>query len=254
MTTDGSTSTVLAEDRGAVRILTLNRPERLNAITPRLVADLVAALTAAHGDEGVRAIVLTGAGRAFCAGDDLHDVDAQTASPEVVRAFVEDLQEVTRLMLLGPVPVVGAVRGWAVGGGLEWVLDCDVVVVGDSARGFFPEMRLGLFVTGAATLLLPRIVGAARARDLLLLGDRIDAARMVEWGIASRQVSDAEVLDVALEIAERIAALPERAVRDLRRALLSPAEVEAALATETAATVAGFTDPATADRIRAHAP
>lgn len=249
-------STVLIEDRGPVRILTLNRPERLNAITEQLITDLNAALSAAHADASVRAIVLTGAGRAFCAGDDLHEYAEQASTREATQAYVEELQQVTRHIMLGRVPVVAAVRGWAVGGGFEWVLDCDLVVVGESARGFFPEMGLGLFVTGGVTVLLPRVVGLSRARQLLMLGERIDSAQMLEWGIAHWRVADDAVLDHAVAVAERLAGLSERAVTDLRRVLttVSVGELESAMAAETAATVAAFGDPDAARRVRAAAP
>lgn len=249
-------STVLTEDRGAVRIITLHRPERLNAITEELITDLNAALAAAHADPGVRAIVLTGAGRAFCAGDDLHEYADQASSREATQAYVEQLQQVTRHIVLGRVPVVAAVHGWAVGGGFEWVLDCDLVVVGESARGFFPEMGLGLFVTGGVTAILPRIVGLSRARQLLLLGERIDSAQMLDWGIAHWRVADDEVLTEAVAVAERLSGLSERAVADLRRVMMSVSvtELESALSSETAATVAAFGDPDAAQRVRDAAP
>jgi enoyl-CoA hydratase/carnithine racemase len=249
-------STVLTEDRGAVRIITLHRPERLNAITEQLITDLNAALAAAHADPRVRAIVLTGAGRAFCAGDDLHEYADQASSREATQAYVEQLQQVTRHIVLGRVPVVAAVHGWAVGGGFEWVLDCDLVVVGESARGFFPEMALGLFVTGGVTAILPRIVGLSRARQLLLLGERIDSVQMLDWGIAHWRVADEEVLTEAVAVAERLSGLSERAVADLRRVLMSVsvAELESALSAETAATVAAFGDPDAAQRVRDAAP
>ena len=249
-------STVLTEDRGPVRILTLNRPERLNAITEQLIADLNAALAAAQADSSVRAVVLTGAGRAFCAGDDLHEYAEQASTREATQAYVENLQQVTRHIMLGRVPVVAAVRGWAVGGGFEWVLDCDLVVVGESAKGFFPEMSLGLFVTGGVTALLPRIVGLSRARQLLMLGERIDSEQMVEWGIAHWRVADDAVLDEAVAVAQRLAGLSERAVSDLRRVMttVSAGDLEAAMAAETAATVAAFGDPDVARRVRDAAP
>ena len=249
-------STVLTEDRGPVRILTLNRPGRLNAITEQLIADLNAALAAAHAEPSVRALVLTGAGRAFCAGDDLHEYAEQASTREATRAYVEQLQQVTRHIMLGRVPVVAAVHGWAVGGGFEWVLDCDLVVVGESAKGFFPEMSLGLFVTGGVTALLPRIVGLSRARQLLMLGERIDSAQMLEWGIAHWRVSDDTVLDEAVAVATRLASLSERAVTDLRRIMttVSVGDLEAAMAAETAATVAAFGDPDAAGRVRDAAP
>jgi len=249
-------STVLTEGRGPVRILTLNRPERLNAITEQLIADLNAALSAAQADPSVRAIVLTGAGRAFCAGDDLHEYAEQASTREATQAYVEELQQVTRHIVLGRVPVVAAVHGWAVGGGFEWVLDCDLVVVGESAKGFFPEMGLGLFVTGGVTALLPRIVGLSRARQLLMLGERIDSAQMLDWGIAHWRVADDAVLDEAVAVAERLAGLSERAVTDLRRIVttVSAGDLEAAMVAETAATVAAFGDADAARRVRDAAP
>lgn len=251
-----STDIVLTEDAGAVRVITLNRPERLNAITPALVEQLCDALADAQGDSGVRAIVLTGAGRAFCAGDDLHDSASHTAGPQANRAFVDRLQDVTRLMITGRCPVVVGVHGWAVGGGLEWVLNADLVVAGQSAKGFFPEMSLGLFPTGAVTALLPRIVGDFKARELLLLGERIDAADLQRWGIAYQVVPDEAVRDAAIALATRLADLPERSVRDLKSAFvrIDQSVVETALAVETEATVAAFDDPETPGRLASRAP
>jgi enoyl-CoA hydratase/carnithine racemase len=248
--------TVLTEDRGPVRIITLNRPERLNAITEQLISDLNAAFAAAHADPGVRAIVLTGAGRAFCAGDDLHEYADQASTREGTQAYVEQLQQVTRHIIGGRVPVVAAVRGWAVGGGLEWVIDCDLVVVGESARGFFPEMSLGLFVTGGVTAILPRIVGLSRARQLLLLGEHIDSVQLLDWGIAHERVADDAVLDEAIALAERLARLSARAVADLRRVMsaVSVAELDMALSLETEVTVAAFGDPDAARRVSDAAP
>ncbi|MEZ5116483.1 MAG: enoyl-CoA hydratase/isomerase family protein [Candidatus Nanopelagicales bacterium] len=248
--TESPAPVVLSERSGAVRTITLNRPERLNAITPQLVDALVAALTEADGDPETRAVVLTGAGRAFCAGDDLKDLDAQVGDEEQVRAYVETIQDVTRALLGSRLVVVAAVRGWAVGGGLEWVLNCDLVVWGDRARGFFPELGLGLFPTGAATLLLPRLVGLPRAARLLLLGERIDAERAERWGLASEVVPEDEVPARAARIAEAVAGLPPGRVADLKHALVRApyADPAAAMAWETEATVRGFLDPDTPGR------
>jgi enoyl-CoA hydratase/carnithine racemase len=249
-------SPVLVEDRGAVRIITLNRPERLNAITGPLVEEFAAAVKEANATPEVRVIVLTGAGRAFCAGDDLHEYSEQTRDRETLVAYIDALQQVTKEMMFGRVPIVGAVHGWAVGGGFEWVLNCDLVVVGESARGFFPEMGLGLFVTGGITSLLPRTVGPGRARRLLLMGERVDSAQMLDWGIAQWRVPDGEMLARALEVAEHIAGLSARSVADLRRVMTQVAmhEIAAAIEAETAATVASFADPDTAARVADAAP
>jgi enoyl-CoA hydratase/carnithine racemase len=245
---------VLAEDAGdGVRVVTLNRPHRLNAIVPELLEELIAALGAADRDPAVRAIVLTGAGRAFCSGDDLKEFAAEAKDAAAARAYIERIQDVTRAMVLGDTPVVGAIRGWAVGGGLEWVINCDFALAAEGTRFFFPEVGWGMFVTGGVTALLPRLVGLQRARELMLLGERFDAAQAHEWGLVWRVVPDDALMRDALALAHRIAALPSGPVRDLRRILAGPghAGLQAAMAAETDATVRGFLDPETAERVAA---
>ena len=246
------TGTVLSDDPiDGVRVLTLNRPARLNAITAELVEDLNRALIDAIQDPRVRAIILAGAGRAFCSGDDLKDFESQVGSNDEVHAYIERMQDVTRSIVLGPKPVIAAVHGWAVGAGLEWAINCDFIIGAEGTRFFFPEVRLGLFTTGAVTALLPRMVGAQKARELILLGDRFDAAQALEWGMLSRVVPHERLLPEAVDLAGRIAALPTRPVRDLKR-IMSAApsmSVEAVMAVETAATVQGFLDPESATRV-----
>lgn len=246
------TGTVLTEEaEGGVRVVTLNRPHRLNAITPELLDDLVAALTAANRDPSVRCIVLTGAGRAFCAGDDLKEFDDQVGDVSETRAYVERIQDVTRAMMFGEKPVVGAIRGWAAGGGLEWVINCDFAIAAKGTRFFFPEVSLGVFVTGAVTALLPAIVGLRRAREMIMLGEKFDADQALSWGLLRQVTEDAELMPEALSLARRIAALPPGPVRDLRRSLVPRAVLEAAMEVETEATVRGFLDPETAKRAAA---
>jgi len=248
------TGTVLTEEAGdGVRVLTLNRPQRLNAITPELLEDLIAALQAADRDPAIRAVVLTGAGRAFCAGDDLKEFGSQSKDEATTRAYIARIQDVTRAMLLGDTPVIGAVRGWAVGGGLEWVINCDFAIAAEGSRFFFPEIALGVFVTGGVTELLPRLVGLQRARALIMLGERFDAAQAQAWDLVYRVVPDAQLMPEALALARRIAALPPGPVRDLRRILArrSGAGLDAAMAAETEATIRGFLDPETAKRAAA---
>lgn len=246
------TDTVLTQDLGdGVRQVSLNRPHRLNAITPELLDDFAAAVTAADKDNAVRAIVLTGEGRAFCSGDDLKDFEDQVSDVEGTTRYVEQIQDVTRAMVLGNTPVVGAIRGWAVGGGLEWVINCDFALAAEGTRFFFPEVTWGLFVTGGVTELLPRLVGLQKARDLILFGERFDAEQAREWGMIREVVPDEELLPKAIELARKIAALPPGPVQGLRRILTRPngASLEAAMALETEVTVRGFMDPDTAKRI-----
>ncbi|MDJ0949484.1 MAG: enoyl-CoA hydratase/isomerase family protein [Alphaproteobacteria bacterium] len=247
------TATVLTERRDGVRTVTLNRPDRLNAINPTLLADLAAALTEAAADPETRVVILTGAGRAFCAGDDLKEFDDQAGSEAETRAYVDSIQEITRLLVLGDKIVIGAIHGWAVGGGLEWVLNCDFAIFAEDTRCFFPEILLGVFVTGGVTALLPRLVGLPKAKEMILFGDRFDARTAHEIGIAWKVVPEAELRAEADALAQRVAALPAARVRDLKRILnrACAMSVAEAMALETDATVAGFLDPATATRVSA---
>lgn len=242
---------VLSELRDGVRMLTLNRPERLNAINPPLLRALLAALAHAERDAATRVIVLRGAGRAFCAGDDLKEFEEQRRSPEETRAYIELIQDVTRAITGGEKMVVGAIHGWAVGGGLEWVIDCDIAILAETTRCFFPEIGLGVFVTGGVTALLPRLVGLRKARELILFGERFDAAQALAMGIASKVVPETALLAEAQAVAARIAALPARQVAALKRVINRAChlDIEGAMALETEATVRGFLDPETAARI-----
>ena len=244
--------TVLTGITDGVATLTLNRPERLNALNGVLLADLCAALDEALADDRVGALVLRGAGRAFCSGDDLKDIENQTASEAETRAFIEAIQDVSRRLVLGDKVVVGGIHGWAVGGGLEWAINCDLAVFGEGTRCFFPEIKWGMFPTGGVTAILPRIVGLAKTRELLLLGETFGAAEAQEMGLAWRVVPDGAVFETAHETAARIAALPQGAVRELKRVLNRSGglDIEGALALEAEATVRRFLDPETAERVK----
>ncbi len=249
-------ATVISTHLGdGVQQISLNRPARLNAIVPELLDDLVEALAAADRDDRVRAVVLTGEGRAFCSGDDLREFSSQATDDDGTTAYVERIQDVTRAMVLGDTPVVGAIRGWAVGGGLEWVINCDFAIAAEGTRFFFPEVTWGLFVTGGVTEILPRLVGLQRARDMILFGEKFDARQALEWGLLREVVANADLLPRATALAKRIAALPVGPVRDLKRifARRNGAGLETAMAAETAATVRGFLDPETAKRIASFA-
>ena len=244
--------TVLAEDLGdGVRRISLNRPERLNAIVPELLDDLVEAVTAADENEEIRAIVLTGEGRAFCSGDDLKDFESQVSDEPGTTAYIERIQDVTRAIVLGNTPVVGAIRGWAVGGGLEWVINCDFSIAAEGTRFFFPEVSWGVFVTGGVTDILPRLVGLQKAREMILFGEKFDATQAKDWGMLLDVVADDRLMPAAVDLAKRLAALPAGPVRDLRRIFARPdgAGLTRALQAETAATVRGFLDPETVKRV-----
>lgn len=241
--------------QGAVSLVTLQRPERLNAISGDLLVDLHRALQAAQAEPATRAIVLTGAGRAFCAGDDLKEFAEQAESPAAIAEHCERIQTITRDIMFGPKLVVGAVHGYAVGGGFEWVLNCDLVVAADSLVCFFPEMALGHFVTGAVTHLLPQAVGHQRTMELIVLGERQSADDLAALGLVNRVLPEADMLPAAMALAAEVATRSPGATARLKRALVGGvgAGVASALALEQEAAGACFADPDTARRVEAFA-
>ena len=236
---------VISTTEGPIAWVKLNRPERLNAMNRQLVDGLSKALAAAEADEGVRAIILHGEGRAFCSGDDLKDLDAQTASEAETQDWVEAIQAVTLQIMQSRKIVIAAVHGWCVGGALEWVINCDFRLFAEKTRWFFPEVTYGLFVTGGVTALLTKQVGPQVTKELLILGERHDAKKALEVGIAWKIVADDRLLDEARQLALTIAARPAAAVADVKRAINDGfhSSLEDAMAQETAATVRGFLSP-----------
>ncbi|RSM62308.1 enoyl-CoA hydratase [Amycolatopsis sp. WAC 01376] len=226
-----------------IALIWLNRPERLNAVVPELVDDLLEALdAAAHSD--ARAVVLAGRGRAFCAGHDLKEPTPEGDS----RPRLDRLQDVTRRLRGLRQPVIAAVHGYAIGAGAEFAMGCDLILAAEDAVFAFPEVSLGLSVTGAASRLLPLLVGPLKAKELLLLGDRVSGTRAHELGLVNAALPADDLMDTALAWAARIAAHPAAAATMAKRALDSgidssldaalELEVSHALITEHSAEVA----------------
>ena len=243
--------TVISKLDNGIRSIVLDRPDRLNAINPDLLKDFLGALKEGNADPETRVIVLSGAGRAFCAGDDLKEFDSQVGTEDETRLYIEAIQDITREIILNDKMVLGAIHGWAVGGGLEWVINCDLTVMAEGTRCFFPEISLGVFVTGAVTTLLPKMVGLQKAREMILFGEHFDANQALNWGLVWKVVPQADLMNETLDAARRIAQLPHGAVSDLKRVLNRACHLDAegAMALETEATVRGFLDPKTAERV-----
>lgn len=184
----------------------LNRPHRLNAFVPALQQALLDALHRAERD-GARVVVLAGRGRAFCSGYDLKepDVDEDTLQ---TRTRIEQIQDITRAIRRFPGVVVAAVHGYALGAGCELALGSDLVVVADDAQLGFPEVGVGLSVTGGISKLLPLLVGPVRAKELLLLGERVDAPTALAMGLVNRVVPAGEHESAAHALAATIVARP----------------------------------------------
>lgn len=211
--------------------LELDRPERLNAVSADLVEHLLFGLQRASGEAAV--VVLSGRGRSFCAGHDLKEPPA-AETPLQTRVRLHRLQEVTRRVRAFPGIVVAAVQGYALGAGAELALMCDLVVADETARFGFPEVGVGLSVTGGISSLLPRVVGPARAKELLLLGGRLEADQALALGLVNRVVPAGEHVGAATELAQRVLERPPLAASLAKRVVdrAMEAELEASMAAE----------------------
>lgn len=210
--------------QGGVATLTLNRPDALNALSPQLTAAFAAALRACAASENTRAIILTGAGRAFSAGGDIGwfgEVLAggpAHASDEVGRFMKEQGNPIAQAIADCPVPVISAVNGACAGGAVGIALAADVVLAARSAYFLVPQVaQLGIVPDIGATWALSRLLGRSRALGMALLGERIDAARAEQWGLIWRCVDDADLLEQAHALAQRLGRTAAAAVRDTRQ-------------------------------------
>lgn len=239
------------ERTGKIGRVTLNRPERLNAISGDLLAAFSMSLKAAIADEEAAVILLKGEGRAFCSGDDLKEFDLQSQSAETIDAHIGAIQDITKLMMGCDKPIVGAVHGFAVGGGFEWLLNCDIVVAADNLVAFFPEMDWGQFVTGGVTYLLPQALGHQRAMELILLGERQSAERLHTFGLVNRVVPLEDLEKTAVELAEVIATKSRFSVARLKTIITQDLGdlLWHAVELEKSATIEAFGQPGVAERV-----
>jgi len=215
-------ATIQLEARGAVALITLNRPESLNALTTQVGEDFLAAVTQAQADSA-RVIVLTGAGRAFCAGGDLREMQRMAASNGKVEAFFDEplrlLNECILAIRRTPIPFIAAVNGAASGGGCNLALACDLVIAGDSARFNQAFIKIGLVPDCGGSFILPRLVGWKRAAELMMTGDVIAAADALKLGMINAVVPDTELMAHALAMAERLAQAPTAAIGRIKQLL-----------------------------------
>jgi enoyl-CoA hydratase/carnithine racemase len=234
-----------------VAVLTLNRPEQLNAINRPLLDQLVAGFDRAHESADVDVIVMQGSGRAFCAGDDLLEFTDLLPTAGAIDGFVGQLQDVTRRIMLGPKPVVCAAQGWIVGAGTAWPLNADFAIVGDDATLFCPEAKYGLFPSGGVTILLAERCGPVVANDVLWLGKRLDAAALEAHRLVSRVVARDRLQDEAMKLAAQLCALPAVTRRRLKRARIEAIAqpLERALALEAQYCKEAAFDPEVRERV-----
>lgn len=225
--------TILYSLSDGIAEIKLNRPHRLNAVIQQLYDELNAALTQAEADPDVRVILLTGEGRAFCVGADLKEHKAgRTAFDR--RQYLAGEQAVCKRLLTLKKPVVAAVNGYALGAGAEMALASDFILMAESAQIGLPEVSIANFLGGGITWLLPRIVGMAKARELVFFGERVNGAEAVRIGLANRVFPDAQFLDEARAFAQKLAKKPPFSMELAKRQLNFAAEgtLDAALSAE----------------------
>jgi len=200
-------SPVLYERNGGVAVITLNRPDRLNAMTPALFQALMDRLDEARDDRQVRVVIITGAGRAFSAGGDIVDHPTFNESgPEGRNPHIAQAHDVVRKVARHPKPIIAAVNGVAAGAGADLAWACDFRVAAEDARFFEAFINIGLMPDFGSTYFLPRLVGVARAKRMIMLGEPVDARQALEWGLVDEVVPGSELMATAMRWAEKLQA------------------------------------------------
>ena len=211
---------ILFSSEGSVARITLNRPDRLNSFTQAMHADLRDALARVKSDATLRVLLLTGAGRGFCAGQDLSEGEVPPGKPIDIGGIIERSYKPLVLALRSlPMPVVCAVNGLAAGAGANVALACDIVVAAKSASFIQAFCKIGLLPDAGGTYFLPRLVGSARARGLALLGDKLSGEQAAEWGLIWKCVDDDALTATVEALLRQLAAAPTRALAATKEAL-----------------------------------
>lgn len=204
---------ILSEQSASVLTLTLNRPDVLNAFNLKMARALQEQFERAGRDDSIRAVLLTGAGRGFCAGQDLAETDVTNPNemPDLGRTVAEQYNPLVAGIRALPKPVVCAVNGVAAGAGANLALACDIVVASNKASFIQPFARIGLVPDTGGSFFLPRLVGPARATALMMLGDKLPADRAAEWGLIWKAFEPAELMTQAMAMAQDLATQPTTA-------------------------------------------
>ena len=207
--------TILVEPRGRVGLITLNRPEALNALNAALITELNTALDEFEADPGIGCVVLTGSDRAFAAGADIKEMSGRSFTEVIHNDFLAPWEHISRCRK----PIIAAVAGYALGGGCEVAMMCDFIIAAESARFGQPEIKIGVIPGSGGTQRLARFIGKAKAMDLCLTGRMMDAAEAERSGLVSRVVPNSDLITEAMRAAQQIAALSLPSVMTAKEAV-----------------------------------
>ena len=210
---------IIIEAEGAVRVVRLNRPHALNAANDALHRELATIWGTLARDEGCRAVVLTGEGRAFCAGGDFDVLRRMNESPAYRQAILDEAGQIVRSLAAFPLPIIAAVNGPAVGLGCSLAGLCDIVLIESSAFLQDPHVSVGLVAGDGGAVTWPALTSLLKAKEYLFTGDKISAATAVALGMASREVPDGTSVEEALALAHRLALQPAQALQDTKRTI-----------------------------------
>lgn len=210
--------TLIYEKRDSIGLLIINRPEKMNAISEELTTELKQLLDEIEGDEELRVAIITGAGdKAFVAGADINELIDRDA--KLGRKVSQERQEIFSRIENLHIPVIGAVNGYALGGGLELALACSIRICSEKAQFGAPEVKLGIIPGDGGTQRLPRLVGLGRAMEMILTGDFIDAQEAYRIGLVNKVVPHEKLMETAMELAQKVASRPPLAVRYAKEAV-----------------------------------
>lgn len=194
--------TIQFEQQDYIGILSLNQPKAMNALNARLIEELTAAIEMIAEDDSVRVLIITGGEKVFAAGGDIKAM--LDCDPQGAKAYVAPIHKVFKMIEELPKPTIAAINGFALGGGVELALVCDLRIAADNSKFGFPEINLGIFPAAGGSQRLPRLIGLSRAKELMFTGDTIDAGQALQIGLVNQVVPAAEVMDAALKLATKL--------------------------------------------------
>ncbi len=209
--------TITLTQEGAVGILTLNRPEIMNAINDELIGELSQVIDRIAKDDQIRVIILTGGNKVFAAGGDIKAM--QQFGPLQAKKFVVPIHRVFNQLTELPKPTIAAIGGFALGGGVEMTLTCDFRIAADNAKFGFPEINLGIFPAAGGSQRLPRLIGMAKAKELMFTGDTIDAATALTIGLVNEVVPREALMERAMQLANKLSAKPPITIKTLKESM-----------------------------------